>query len=90
MIQNKNRSKDIENKLTVTKEERWGGINQEFEINRYTLLYIKQVSNKGLVYSTENYIQYPVISHNKDWRQEKKGMTEDEIDDWMASLIRWT
>ena len=27
MIQNKNRSKDIENKLTVTKEERWGGIN---------------------------------------------------------------
>ena len=33
------------------------GINQEFGINRYTLLYIKQI-NKSLLYSTGNYIQY--------------------------------
>ena len=26
----------------------------------------------------------------KDWRQEEKGMTEDEMDAWMASLTRWT
>ena len=33
---------DIENKLMVTKGEKWWrGINQEFGINIYTLLYIK-------------------------------------------------
>ena len=26
----------------------------------------------------------------KDWRQEEKGMTEDEIDGWTASLSQWT
>ena len=26
----------------------------------------------------------------RDWGQEEKGITEDEIDGWMASLIRWT
>ena len=26
----------------------------------------------------------------RDWGQEEKGMTEDEIDGWMASLTRWT
>ena len=26
----------------------------------------------------------------KDWRQEKKATTEDEIDGWMASPTRWT
>ena len=44
---------DLENKLMVTKGERWGvGINQEFGINIYALLYIKQVNNKDLLYST--------------------------------------
>ena len=37
-----NRLTDIENKLMVTKGERkGGGINWEFGINIYTLLYIK-------------------------------------------------
>ena len=40
------------------------GINQQFEINRYKLLYIKQITNKDLLYSTENYIQYFVIAYN--------------------------
>ena len=53
-----------QNKVMVTKEEMWGGKNQEFEINRYTLLYIKQINNKGLLYSTENQVQYPMIKHN--------------------------
>ena len=39
------------------------GINQEFETNRYTQLYIKQI-NKDLLYSTGNYIQYLVIAYN--------------------------
>ena len=38
----RNRQTDIENKLMITKGKRRGrGINQEFRINRYTLLYIK-------------------------------------------------
>ena len=41
-----------------------GGINQEFGINRYTLLYIKQINNKDVLYNTGNYIQYLVISCN--------------------------
>ena len=33
-----------ENKLMVTKGETWqGGINQDVEINKYTLLYIKDL-----------------------------------------------
>ena len=41
-----------------------GETNQEFEINRYTLLYIKQVNKKDLLYSTGNSTQYPVITYN--------------------------
>ena len=40
-----------------------GGINQEFEINIYTLLYIKQVTNKDLLYSTGKYTQYLVATY---------------------------
>ena len=39
---------DIENKLMVTQRERGGGgINQEYGINRYTPLYIKQIKQQG-------------------------------------------
>ena len=47
--QNRNRLRDIENKLMVTQGQRGGeGINQEFEMNKYALLYIKQSTNKDL------------------------------------------
>ena len=36
----------------------------EFEIRRYKLLHIKWINSKGLLYSTGNYIQFPVINHN--------------------------
>ena len=42
-----------------------GGVDWEFGINRYTLLYIKQINNKDLLYSTGNYIQDLVITYNK-------------------------
>ena len=45
----------------------WGvgeGKDWEFGINRCKLLYIGWINNKVLLYSTENYIQYPVINHN--------------------------
>ena len=41
-----------------------GGIDWEFGIGRYKLLYTKWINKKTLLYSTGNYIQYPVINHN--------------------------
>ena len=40
-----------------------GGINQEFGINTYTLLYVNQASSKDLLYSTENSNEYLVITY---------------------------
>ena len=40
-----------------------GGINQVVGINICTLLYIKQIINKDLLYSTENSTQYSVITY---------------------------
>ena len=54
----------------------WGegwreGIVKEFGIGMYTLLYLKRITNKVLLYSTGSYIQYPVINHNgKDCTKE--------------------
>ena len=42
-----------------------------FGINIYTLLSIKQMINKHLMYSTGNYIQYRVITHMG--KESKKG-----------------
>ena len=43
-----------------------GGVGKEweFEISRHKLLYIGWINNKVLLYSTGNYIRYPVINHN--------------------------
>lgn len=42
--------------------ENRGGINWEFWIHIHTLLYIKKINNKHLLYSTGKYIQYFVIT----------------------------
>ena len=50
--------------LQLSKRKR-GEINQEFKISRYKLLYIKQINNKDLLYSTGNYAtQYLIINSN--------------------------
>ena len=36
----------------------------EFGINRCDLLHIRWKNSKVLLYSTENYTQYPIINHN--------------------------
>ena len=54
----------MENKFTVTKGERGGGINLEIETGIHMLLYIKWINNKELLYSTGNYIKYLVITYN--------------------------
>ena len=41
-----------------------GGMDGEFGISRCKLLHREWINNKVLLYSTGNYIQYPVIIHN--------------------------
>ena len=41
-----------------------GGMEWEVGVSRRKLLYIECINNKVLLYSTENYIQYPMINHN--------------------------
>ena len=51
-----------ENKLMVT-NVREREINQEFGLNKYIILHIKQINNKDIIYSTGNYIQYLAITY---------------------------
>ena len=64
------------NKLTKQKQSHrrrkqtwllWGkgrrGICWEIGIDIYTILYTKQITNKDLLYSTGNYIQYSVMTY---------------------------
>ena len=60
------RCTDIENKCVVTKGEgSRGGKDSEFGISRYQLVYMGWINNRVLLYSTENWTQYPVINHNE-------------------------
>ena len=70
-IQNRNRHReqtniiDLENRLVVAKGKRAGEqIEWEIGVSRCKLLYLEWINNKVLLYSTENYIQYPMIDHN--------------------------
>ena len=48
-----------------------GGKDWEFGVSRCKLLYIGRIHNKVLLYSTGNYIQYPVVNHNgKEYEKE--------------------
>ena len=61
---------DTENKLMATKRECGDReINQELGMNTYTLLYIQQITNKDLLYSTENFTQYFVITYIKSKKE---------------------
>ena len=58
---------DIENRLVVAKGEGvggGGGRGWEVGLSRGKLLYIEWINNKVLLYSTGNYIQYPMTNHN--------------------------
>ena len=48
-----------------------GGIEWEFGVSRCKLVYIEWINDKVLLYSTGNYIQYPMINHNgKEYKKE--------------------
>ena len=56
----------------VSKGEREEGINQKIGIEMCTPLYIKQINNKNLLYSTANSTQYFVMTYietesRKEW-----------------------
>ena len=61
-LQNRNRFTDRENRLVIANESE--GMIWEFGIRRCKLLYVGCRSNKVLLSSTGNDIQYPVINHN--------------------------
>ena len=67
-----NRLTDTENRCVVAKGEGgWGREDWEFGISRCKLLCIGWINNKVLLYSTGNYIQYPVINCNgKEYEKE--------------------
>ena len=45
--------------------DRGGGrMDWEFGVSSCKLVYMGRINNKVLLYSTGNYIQYPVINHN--------------------------
>ena len=56
----------------VAKEQgEGGGMEWEVGVIRYKPLYIEQIDNEALLYSTGSYIQYSMISHNqKEYKKE--------------------
>ena len=74
-LRNRNRLTDIENRLVPGvgggRHGEWVGIDWEFGISRCKLLYIGWIKQGPTVYSTGNYIQYPMINHNgKEYEKE--------------------
>ena len=67
----------------VTKGEMGRELNQEFGINIYISLYIKQI-NKILLYSTGNYTQYFVITYKG--RESKKIVMYVELNHFAVHL----
>ena len=48
--------------LGLPGEGKGGGIVRELAVDMYTLPYLKWITNKDLLYSTENYAQYSVTA----------------------------
>ena len=53
-----------------------GGMDWKFGVSRckLVLIYIEWINNKVLIYSTGNYIQYPMINHNGKELKKKKNV----------------
>ena len=57
-----------------------GGKDWEFGVSRCKLLYRGWINNKVLLYSTGNYIQYPVINHNgKEYKKKNVYKVETSL-----------
>ena len=53
-MQGRNTDTDVENGLVDTVEKEEGGMNHEGQVETYTLLWIKQIASRELLYSTES------------------------------------
>ena len=60
----------------VTKGK-WGGRNEEFGINRYKLLYIRQINNKDLLCGTGTHAQHLRMAENAEESVEKHMCTDN-------------
>ena len=70
LLQSRNRVLDVRKNM-VTRGN-GGKISWKIRIDIYTLLYIKQITNKDLLYSTGNSTQYSVMTYmgkepKKEW-----------------------
>ena len=54
--------------MVAKEKEGEGGVDWEFGVIRCTLLYIKWINNKVLLYSTGSYIQYGM----NEWKKNTK------------------
>ena len=64
-LQNRNRLRDIENRLVVAKGEGGeSGMDGEFGVSRCKLLHLECTGNEVLLYSTGNYIQSLGVDHD--------------------------
>ena len=64
-LRNRNRVIDLKNTLTAAKYVGAGrGMSWKFGIIRCKLLYKEWINDKLPLYSTESYIQYPLINHS--------------------------
>ena len=80
-MQNRNRLTDLENELMVAREKRWGeGIVREFGMDMHTLLYLKWITNKDLLYSTGNSAQCYVAA----WMEEGFGEEWIRVYGWLS------
>ena len=61
-----------------------GGMRWEFGVSRCKLLYIKWINSKVLLYSKENCIQYPMISHME------KNILKECTYIYVTELLCWT
>ena len=57
--------------------------------NRYTVLYIKYINNKDLLYSTRNCIWYPVIAYNEQEDEKEYIYSVIYICIYYWGLLRW-
>ena len=69
-LQNRNRLKDLESKLYGYLREGWEEeIVREFGMDMYSMLYLKRITNKDLLYSTGNSAQCygGKLDEREDW-----------------------
>ena len=72
LFANRNSLTDLENKFMVMGGERVeGGIDLDCGIDKHTVLYLKQMTNKDLLHNIGNAAQYSVITYmGKEFEKE--------------------